>query len=129
MAANFIATPARIRRIKREAEYARVVAPGILAARPDAQDGYDDVRESFFDYVADAQVLIEELHDGALGFSRDVEQAETDTSFSLGNDVPLTPTLPQAQMIDRRAGFNGTMIIKGASVDFHTQRHAIEGIG
>lgn len=129
MSANFIATPARIRRIKRDAEYARVIDPAMLAVRPDANDGYEDVRESFFDYVADAQVLLNELHDQALGLSRDTEQAETDTSFSIGYDVPLTPKLPRAQMIDRRARLDRAMILKGASVDFHTQRHAIEAIG
>lgn len=129
MPANYIATPARIRRIKRESEFARVVAPGILAVRPDANDGFTSVRESFFDYAADAQVLLEELHDGALGFSRANEAAETDTPILLGDDVPMVPALPQAHMIDRRANFDRAMIIKGLAVDHNSQRNSVETIG
>jgi hypothetical protein len=129
MPANYIATSARIRRIRRDSEFARVVAPGILAVRPDANDGFSSVRESFFDNVADAQVLLEELHDGALGFSRANEGAETDTPIKLGDDVPMTPALPQVHMIDGLANFDRVMIIKGLAVDHNSQRNSVEAIG
>lgn len=129
MPANYIATPARIRRIRREAEFARVVDPAVLAMRPDANDGFGAVRESFFDFVADAQVLLDELADNALGHVRANEAAETDTPIMLGDDVPMTPALPQTHMKDRRAKFDRVMIIKGLAVDHNSQRNSVEAIG
>lgn len=127
--ANFIAEPARIRRLRREAEFARFVDPAVLVTSPQAQDGFQDVRESFFSVVADAQFFLDELADNALALVRKNEAAETAEPLRLGTDVPLEPVLPQVQMKDRLAGLDRAMIAKGISIDHHTQRNSVETTG
>jgi hypothetical protein len=128
MPTNFTATPERIRRIRRESEFARFSDPAVLASRPDAHDGYDQVRESFFDSAADAQAMIEELAT-ELSQVRRHEAAETDQPIRLGDDISLTPVLPKARMVDRSTGLNRVMVIKGLAIDFQADRNSIETIG
>jgi hypothetical protein len=122
------ATPARIRRSIREAEYARTSNPAVLVARPGASDGFAQPREGFFDATADAQVLLDELA-AQLTSNRVREAIETDTPFSLGQSLPLTPTIPRARAIDQSTGFDRTMFIKGVSIDLGSSRNSIEVIG
>jgi hypothetical protein len=122
------ATPDRIRRSIREAEYARVSDPAVLIARPAAQDGFANVREGFFDNVADAQILMDELA-GELMQNRYREAIETDTPFRLGQDLPLTPEIPRVLAIDQSTGFAQLMFIKGVSIDLGSDRNSIEVIG
>ncbi len=126
--ANFTADPARIRLSVRDAEYARVSNPAILVQRPAASDGFAQIREGFFDTVADAQVLLNELATQLAG-DRRREAAETDTQLQIGVDIPLTPAIPRVRMIDSSTGLDRTMFIKGVAVDLQTDRNAIEAIG
>lgn len=122
------ADPARIRRIRREAVYARFSDPAILAAHPTAQDGFDQVRESFCDDVDDAQFFIDELADN-IAVPRGHEAAEADTPLSIGKDVPIEPALPRARMVDKSIALDAEQTVKALSVDFHTDRNSIETIG
>jgi hypothetical protein len=123
------ADPDRIRRIRREYEYARFSDSGVLAAYPNAQDGFQQVRESYFSDTADAQILIDELASVIGTEPRRHEAAETDSPLDLGSSIPLTPTLPQAHMVDRRTALDRNMVIKGLAVDRHTDRNSIETVG
>lgn len=122
------ATPARIRRVRREATFARFTNSATLVVRPDAQDGYAAVREGFWDTAADAQVIVNELA-GVLGVDRKHEAVETDSPFGLGSAIALTPRVPRARLIDREAEFDRTMLIKGVSIDLGTGRNSIEAMG
>lgn len=122
------ATPARIRRVRREAEYARVSNITLLAQRPSAQDGYSQVREGFWDVVADAQVLLDEAAT-VLMVDRRRCAVETDTPFRLGQTLALTPALPKARVIDKRQGLDRTMMIRGVAIDLGLDRNAIELVG
>lgn len=122
------ADPDRIRRIRREAVYARYSDPAILADFPTAQDGYDQVRESFCSNVDDAQFFVDELA-ANVAVTRGHEAAETDTPLSIGRDVPIEPALPRARMVDRSVELDAEQTVKALSVDFHTDRNSIETIG
>lgn len=123
------ATPERIRRIRRESEFARFSDPAVLVSYPRAQDGFEDVRESFFDNVADAQVLVNELATILCTAPRRHEAAELSDLVKLGDEIPLTPTVPRARMVDKLSQLDRTMPIKGFSVDFQTERNSVEAIG
>ena len=122
------ATPARIRRSMRPVEYARVSNATILANRPEAQDGYAKVIESFFDSVADAQVLLNERA-VVLQADRSHEAIETVEAYRIGVNLTVVPNLPRARAIDQTNGFDKTMLIKGLAIDLGTDRNSLEVIG
>lgn len=122
------ATPARIRRSIREAEYARSSSPAVLVQRPSASDGFANIREGFFDTTADQQVLLDELF-AQLSANRVREAIETDAPFSLGQGLALTPQIPRVRCIDESQGFDRVMFIKGVSIDRGSDRNSIEVIG
>lgn len=121
----YTATPARIRRVIREAEFARVSNGAVLIARPSANDGFAQVREGFFDSTADAQILLNELA-AVVSVDRVREAIETDTPFQLGTTLVLTPAIPKARIIDPSNGLDKTGLIKGVAVDLATDRNSIE---
>lgn len=122
------ATPARIRRSIREAEYARTSDIAVLTRRPAANDGYSQIIEGFFDNTADAQILLNERA-GQLTANRVREAIETDTPFSLGIGLPLWPQIPRANAIDQSTGFNKIMFVRGVAIDLGTDRNSVELIG
>ena len=122
------ATPARIRRSIREADYARVMDGSVLVLHPTASDGYSSVLDGFWDTLADAQVLLNERA-GILMVPRRREAIETDSPLRIGQTLALAPALPKARVIDKDLEVDRTMIIKGLSVDLGADRNAIEVIG
>ncbi|MES2903278.1 MAG: hypothetical protein V4696_03755 [Pseudomonadota bacterium] len=122
------ATPARIRRSRRDAEYARVTNAGILTLNPIAADGFADVQETFFDSTDDAQVLLTEkstylmAHRVHLGI-------EAAASFGMGSAIAISPTLPKARVLDREAELDRNLMVKGMARDLHTDRDSLELIG
>lgn len=122
------ATPARIRRVRREASFARYTNPAMLALRGDALDGYGSIIESFWDNDADAQLILNERA-AIVGVERRREAIETETPFGLGSAIALTPRIPRVRLIDRASEFDRVMMIKGVSIDLGTGRNSIEAIG
>jgi hypothetical protein len=124
------ATPSRISRCSRDYSYATASNPAVLAARPDAkpQGGDEFTIDSFFDNVADAQVMLDEKF-AVLASSRRNEAAETAVPLRVGTDIAIAPVLPKARMIDANRGVDAVLIIKGLSVDTHTERNSIEAVG
>jgi hypothetical protein len=122
------ATPARIRRVRRESSFARYTNAAMLAIRGDAQDGYSSVIEGFWDTAADAQVLLNERAT-VLGVERRREAIETETPFGLGSAIALTPRVPRVRAINRETEFDRIMLIKGVSIDLMTGRNSIEALG
>jgi len=124
------ATTARIRRCNRESEFAVAQSPGLLAVRPDAKPAGSDnyTIDSFFDNVAHAQAMLTEKFT-ILAANRRSEAGETSTPLRIGFDVPVTPTLPSARMIDSEGGLDRTMLITGIAVDLETERNSIETVG
>lgn len=122
------ALPARIRRVIRDCEFARVSNGSVLVQRPAANDGFASVREGFFDSAADAQVLLNELATQLIA-DRRREAIETDSPFQLGAGVDLTPAIPTARCIDKSNGFDRVMTIKGVAIDLGTDRNSIEVVG
>lgn len=124
------ATPARIRRCIRESEFAVRQDPAILAVRPDARPagGDDYTTESFFDLAAHAQVMTNERF-SIMSAIRRGEAAESSEPLRIGRDVPLTPALPRAKMVDRTRGLDRSMLITGLAVDHQSERNSIEARG
>lgn len=122
------ATPARIRRVRREAEYARSTQPAVLTARPNAKDGYANPMEGFFDTVAQAQLMLTERAN-VLMADRKREAVETTEPFRLGSTLPLTPSLPRVRLIDQQTEFDRTMMVRGVAIDLAVDRNAIEVVG
>lgn len=122
------ATPARIRLCVREAEYATASDAAVLAARPDANDGYEAVIESFFDTVGDAQVMLNERF-AFLKAVRTHEAAEADTPLTPGYGIAVAPVVPKARMVDQSRGIDVTIPIRGLAVDMEGDRNSIEADG
>jgi hypothetical protein len=124
------ATPARIRRCNREAQFAVAQNVAVLAARPDARPvgGDSFTIDSFFSNVAHAQAMLTEKFT-VLSSARRVEAAESATPLRLGIDVALSPTLPRARMVDSTRGLDRVMIVKSLAVDLETDRNSLEAIG
>lgn len=124
------ATTARIRRCNRETEFAVAQVPGLLAVRPDAKPAGSDsyTIDSFFDNVAHAQVMLNEKF-AVLSANRRNEAGETSVPLRIGFDVPVTPALPYARMIDSEGALDKVMVIAGIAVDLETERNSIEAVG
>lgn len=124
----YIADPDRIAIVRRESEFATFSAPAIQDLFPTAQDGFDRVREGFWDSVDDAQVLTNELA-GIVCVPRRHDGVETDEPLRLGDDVPLVPKIPHVRLIDFTVRLDRTMPITGLSIDLHQDRNSIEAVG
>lgn len=124
----YTATPARIRRSIRAAEFARFTDNAVLARRPDAKDGYASVRETFWDDTDDAQVMVNELA-AVLGAERMHEAFETSAQLDLGGSIALTPQLPRFRMLDRSRELDRVMTLKGMAKDLGSSRVALEVVG
>lgn len=122
------ATPARIRRVSREGEYARVTNGAILIANPDAKDGYTEVTRTFFDLQADAQVLLTEKSTHLMAHRVHIG-AETPVPIDMGTAIAMTPTLPRVRFRDKAAELDRTVIAKGIAIDLGSGRNSIEGVG
>lgn len=122
------ATPARIRRVSREGEYARSSNGAILIANPDAKDGFSEVSQTFFDTQADAQVLLTEKA-ASLMAQRLHLGAEIKTPLDLGFAIAITPVLPRIRFRDRASELDVTLMAKGTALDLHTGRNSIEAVG
>ena len=122
------ATPARIRRSVREFEYARVSNSAILIQNPDAVDGYQNVRRTFFDDVDDAQVLLTELSNVIMAHRIHVG-VESEVPMGIGTTIAVTPVLPRARVVDRSSDLDKTCMIKGVAIDLHTGRNSVEVVG
>lgn len=125
------ATPARIRRCNRPEVYAISQDPTLLAARPDAKpQGSDSFTvDSFFDSVEDAQALNSEKFSiiSSLRRPEAAETAEPMTAVLTADGI--APKLPKARMIDVTRSVDAVLIIKGVSVDTHSERNSIEALG
>lgn len=123
------ATPARIRRVSRESEFATESNAAVLVARTSARDGYSQPQEGFWDTAAQAQLILDERA-LVLMADRKREAVETTEPFKLGTaSLPLTPSLPRVRMIDQQSDFDRVMMIRGVAIDLGVDRNAIEVIG
>jgi hypothetical protein len=125
---NFIATPARIRRVSRAFEFPSASDAGVKANRPDAQDGNDRVINSRFDNSNHAQLFLNDRF-AELKRARRREQIETNAPFNLGRDVAIVPSVPRVRLKDRLSNLDAVFMIKAVAIDFNSGLNSIEVIG
>lgn len=101
----------------------------VLTADPNAIDGADNIRETFFDNATDAQVLLDEWFAMQSMLGRPHEGIEVDDSLGLGTTVPLWPGAPRATVIDDTRDILALTAVRAYSSDGETDSYAIEVVG
>jgi hypothetical protein len=124
------ATPTRIAISLNDGVVLSKIDSTIKSSHPNAEDAGGSEIEMFFDNPADAQVLLNERWDWRSVAGRPHEQVELDSSLGLGTVIPVTPAAPQFEITDAVRGIvSADCIVSAYSVDYNTERYAVEVMG
>lgn len=121
------ADPSRIAQFTVDGVLLSKVEPTIKTSFPGAIEGREI--EMFFDDPGDAQVLLDERFAWQSKTNRLREAVELDETLGLGTTIPLTPALPQFNVVDAARNIDAPAIVKAYAANFDSDRYAVEFIG
>lgn len=122
------ATPERIRLLLNDGVVLSRADPSLKADYANAEGSSAEV-ESFFDNADDADVILEQRWLFLSEPGRKREQIETSSRLRLGTGVSVVPAAPKIRVVDRRRGLDERVTVRAYSIDYNSERYAIECIG
>ena len=98
----------------------------LRAAHPDAKDTGGGEVETFFDYAADAQVLLDERWGILSRVSAVHEGIEIEDSAGLGDAIPYTPNVPCFTIIDAERDIETVARLRAVVYEGGSDRYSVE---
>lgn len=121
------ATPLDIAKYTVDGQTATYVDSVLKTNNPQARD-LGEIN-TFFRYIADVQAMLTEKQTNLANPNPLHETIEVGEALGIGNDVPVTPTVPTFTIVDDSRSINQLGRTLAVAFDTGTDRYSVEVVG